>query len=75
MNYTVACELYEMMMNTSVVKKLIEKNKRLKLENNSLKNLINSIPEFRCKCSENHPPNLSDDRRSSTKLVVGTFGP
>ena len=54
MNYTVANEIYEMMMNTSVVKQLIEKNKRLKKENKSLKNLINSLPEFRCKCSDNH---------------------
>ena len=56
MNYTVANEIYEMMMNTSVVKQLIEKNKRLKKENKSLKNLINSLPEFRCRCSDNHKP-------------------
>ncbi len=46
-------EVSTALLNTSFVQRMLEKIKTLKKENRSLKNLICSIPEFRCNCSSN----------------------
>jgi len=46
-------EVSNALFNTSFVQRMLEKIKNLKKENRSLKNLICSIPEFRCNCSSN----------------------
>jgi hypothetical protein len=46
-------EVSTALLNTSFLQRLFEKIKTLKKENRSLKNLICSIPEFRCNCSSN----------------------
>ena len=46
-------EISNAVFNTSFVQRMLEKIKSLKKENRSLKNLICSIPEFRCNCSSN----------------------
>ena len=48
---TKALDNYQFLLSLPIVVELIQKNKKLRKENKSLKNLIYSIPEFRCKCS------------------------
>jgi len=48
-------EVWSAVMGTSVIKNLKEKNKQLKREVKSLKNILYSIPEFRCNCSSKQP--------------------
>ena len=44
---------FDAILDLPIVKKIIEKNKILKRENKSLKNLIYSLPEFRSKKKSN----------------------
>jgi len=41
---------YVALLNLPIVKELLRKNKKLRKENKSLKNLVYSLPEFRCVC-------------------------
>ena len=41
---------YVALLNLPIVKELLRKNKKLRKENKSLKNLVYSLPEFRCAC-------------------------
>jgi hypothetical protein len=58
--------MYDTIANLPIVRNLIDKNKQLRKENRALKNLIYSIPEFRCKCSNvslpTVPENLEEPR-------------
>jgi hypothetical protein len=57
MSYELYEQNYNAILNLPMVKSLIEKNKKLRKENKSLRNLICSIPEFRpkrAKCNCNH---------------------
>uniref|UniRef100_A0A6C0DBV5 Uncharacterized protein n=1 Tax=viral metagenome TaxID=1070528 RepID=A0A6C0DBV5_9ZZZZ len=40
-------------MNLPIVKELMKKNKKLQKKNKALRNLIYSLPEFRCSCHNN----------------------
>lgn len=53
---------YAALMSLPIVQELLRKNKKLRKENRSLRNLIYSIPEFRCDCS--------NESRRRTKRVV-----
>ena len=44
-------DLFKAVSNLTFVKKMAEENKQLKKELRALKNLLYSIPEFRCNCS------------------------
>jgi len=48
-----AQENYDALMGLPIVRELLRKNKKLRKENRSLRNLICSIPEFRCECRSN----------------------
>ena len=48
--YQEMSEVYNAVVGVSTFKKLMEKNKKLEREVRSLKNILYSIPEFRCKC-------------------------
>ena len=60
---------YNAMMSLPMVKSLVEKNKKLRKENKSLRNLICSLPEFRpkppancgCCCDKQHNIDKSSD--------------
>jgi hypothetical protein len=43
-------ENYNALLDLPIVKKLIQKNAKLRKENKALKSLIYSLPEFRCVC-------------------------
>jgi len=49
--YQEMSEVYNAVVGVSTFKKLMEKNKRLEKEVRALKNILYSIPEFRCKCN------------------------
>jgi len=51
---TKALDNYQFLLSLPIIVELIQKNKKLRKENKSLKNLIYSIPEFRCKCSNSN---------------------
>ena len=53
---------YAALWELPIVKKLLRKNKKLRKENKSLKNLIYSLPEFRCRCSNGEPLHESTTR-------------
>jgi chemotaxis protein histidine kinase CheA len=65
-SYTDMISLYNAVMDSAKVKNLLEENKKLKREVRSLKNILYSIPEFRCGCS-NKPRKVSKLR--STPVV------
>jgi hypothetical protein len=62
--YQEMTEIYNAVVGVSTFKKLMEKNKRLEREVRALKNILYSIPEFRCKCNSVNSP--KEQRR--TKL-------
>ena len=70
---TKALDNYQFILSLPIVVELIKKNKKLRKENKSLKNLIYSIPEFRCKCSnsntiiENKSKKIVSLRKTFTK--------
>jgi hypothetical protein len=51
---TKALDNYQFLLSLPIIVELIQKNKKLRKDNKSLKNLIYSIPEFRCKCSNSN---------------------
>jgi len=55
---------YAALLDLPIVKELLRKNKKLRKENKSLKNLIYSLPEFRCICS-----NVEPSRESTTRTI------
>jgi hypothetical protein len=72
---TKALNNYQFLLSLPIVVELIKKNKKLRKENKSLKNLICSIPEFRCKCSNsninitNKGKKLESLRKSVSKIT------
>jgi hypothetical protein len=70
---------YDAIMMLPIVQELLKKNKKLRKENKSFKNLIRSLPEFRCTCTpqtnivqqcefrhcNNEPIQFTNDCRSS----------
>jgi len=52
-SHTSVEENYNALLELPIVKSLIKKNAKLRKENKSLKNLIYSLPEFRCECKVN----------------------
>jgi hypothetical protein len=58
---------YVALLGLPIVKELLRKNKKLRKENKSLKNLVYSLPEFRCKChrsSETRTVHIKKESRS-----------
>ena len=70
---------YDAMLELPIVKSLLAKNKTLQKENKALKNLIYSLPEFRCEChsspgkvKKNKKPKLRDDTPAATAAFTIT---
>uniref|UniRef100_A0A6C0ARV2 Uncharacterized protein n=1 Tax=viral metagenome TaxID=1070528 RepID=A0A6C0ARV2_9ZZZZ len=70
MNYELVNENYSALLNLPLVQKLIKKNKKLRKENKSLRNLIQSLPEFRCshKRDSYEEENVPDNTRKTIRL-------
>ena len=78
---------YDAIMMLPIVQELLKKNKKLRKENKSFKNLIRSLPEFRCTCRpqtnivqqcefrhcNNEPIQFTNDCRSSNVEIKLEF--
>ena len=62
--YQEMTEVYNAVVGVSTFKKIMEKNKRLEREVRSLKNILYSIPEFRCKCNRVNSHSATVDLRT-----------
>ena len=68
---TKALDNYQFLLSLPIVVELIQKNKKLRKENKSLKNLIYSIPEFRCKCSNSNTiPELKSNKNAPLRKTI-----
>jgi len=52
---------YDVILSLPIVQELLKKNKKLRKENKALKNLVYSLPEFRCECHSNDVPRQTLD--------------
>jgi hypothetical protein len=61
---------YDALLGLPIVQRLMRQNKNLRKENRSLRNLICSLPEFRCSHSSVSAPVYDSHRSQETKRVA-----